>query len=115
MKITKEILKQIIKEELAFVMDENTGKSPMVIVNDEKMMFTGIGDRKLGFEFIFPRNFKPEIKDKILSFAKENRGKDLDDPTIIRIKGIPNLAQFLETQIDGVSAEEIASAALKIA
>ena len=115
MRITKKSLKQIIKEELEAVMGEATGKRPMVIVNDEKMMFTGIGDQKLGFEYIFPRNFKPEIKNKILSYAERNKGKDLSDPMIIRIKGIPNLAQFLATQIDGVSAEEIAAAALKIA
>ena len=115
MKITKESLKQIIKEELEAVMDEATGKQAMAIVNDEKMMFTGIGDEKKGFEYVFPPNFKPEIKDMIISYASKNKGLPLDDLRVIRVKGVPNLAKFLATQVEGVSADVIAAAVLKIA
>jgi hypothetical protein len=103
MKITKEQLKQIIKEELVAVLTEADG-DPIVQVHPNGLEFSNIGPDYKNFEV--PISMLAADSQEIIDSAAEKEGRVL-------IRDIDGAAEFFEELVDGVTKDEIGAARIE--
>ena len=103
MKITKERLKQIIKEELETVLTEADG-DPIVQVSPNGLEFANIGQDYKNFEV--PISRLNSAAQELMDTASEKEGRVL-------IRDIEGAAEFFEKLVSGVTKEEIGAARIE--